>query len=497
MKMKPLLAHKWMLWWAVPALLLLAGCTNDAQRANKSDAVEKELAWKGVSLRLVVAGDKPLAEAIDRLRGEWHASTGADLEVAVVNGEELLGEEPPQADAIIYPAYDLGVLAEREWLRPLPDKVLSGEELAWAEIFEADKTFDANWGSVTYGFPFGSPTLVCFYRKDLLDKLNREPPATWSEYQELAALLADRGKLGDAAPAADAGWSGTIEPLAEGWAGLTLLARAAAYAKHRNHFSTLFDMESMDPLIAGAPFVRALEELVAAKPFILDDALDASPQQVHEAFIGGRCGMALTWSSAAFAGDDNASHTSPSGDELDVGCVELPGSPQAFNPKAEQWDARREGESPRVPLVGIAGRLGSVTVTSEHPEAAFQLLAWLSGAEWSKRVATASGATTLFRRSQVDSSGEWVDSRLGAAGALAYAETVERSLSSADVFAGPRIDGRGRYLAALDQAVRDAVTGKISSEKALENAADEWRKITADLGLDQQRMAYRRSLGLR
>ncbi|MGH7139993.1 MAG: extracellular solute-binding protein, partial [Pirellulales bacterium] len=366
MRMKPLQTHKWMLWWAVPALLLFVGCTSDAQKAKNSDTVEKELPWKGVSLRLVVAGDTPLAEAIDRLRGEWRASTGADLEVAEVNEEELLGEEPPQADAVIYPAYDLGVLAERKWLRPLPGKVLSSEELAWAEILEADKTFDANWGSVTYGFPFGSPTLVCFYRKDLLDKLNREPPATWSEYQQLAALLANREHLGDAAPGADTAWSGTMEPLAEGWAGLTLLARAAAYAKHRNHFSTLFDMESMDPLIAGAPFARALEELVAAKPHISETALDASPQQVHEALLSGRCGMALTWSSAAFAGDDNASHTSPSGDELDLGCVELPGSPQAFNPKAEQWDARREGESPRVPLVGIAGRLGSVTTRSEH-----------------------------------------------------------------------------------------------------------------------------------
>jgi multiple sugar transport system substrate-binding protein len=493
--MRMIAVSKRLLWWAVPTLLF-AGCTNDAQQVN-SEAVDKELPWKGVSLRLVVAGDTPLAGAIDRLRGEWHASTGADLKVAELKEEELLGEDPPQADVVIYPAYDLGVLAERGWLRPLNDKVLSSEDLAWAEIFEADKTYDANWGPVTYGFPFGSPTLVCFYRRDLLDKLDHEPPATWSAYQELAAILADRDKLGDAAPPGDAVWSGTMEPLAEGWAGLILLARAAAYAKHRNHFSTLFDMESMDPLIAGAPFVRALQELVAAKPYILDDALDASPQQVHEMFASGRCGMALTWSSGAFAGEGKASPTSPSGEELDVGCVELPGSPQAFNPKAEQWDARREGESPRVPLVGIAGRLGSVTTQSDHPDAAFQLLTWLSGTEWSRRVSTASGATTIFRRSQVDSSGEWVDPRLGAAGALAYAETVERSLSSADVFGGPRIEGRGRYLAALDQAVHEAVTGKAPSERALENAADEWRKITAELGLDRQRAAYRRSLGLR
>lgn len=482
-------------WWAVPALLLV-GCTNDARHAQNDAAVEKELPWKGISLRLVVAGDRQLAEAVDRLRGEWQASTGADLQVAEINEEELLGDQPPQADAIIYPAYDLGALAERQWLRPLPDKTLSSDDLAWADIFEADKTFDANWGPVTYAFPFGSPTFVCFYRKDLLDRLSREPPANWGEYQELAAALADREKLGDAAPAA-AAWSGTMEPLAEGWAGLTLLARAAAYAKHRNHFSTLFDMETMDPLIAGTPFVRALEELAAAKAYSSDDALDASPETVHEAFVSGRCGMALTWSSAAFGGREKEQPDSTGGEGLDVGCIALPGSPQAFNPKSEQWDARRDGEPPRVPLVGMSGRVGSVTSSSDHPEAAFQLLAWLSGPEWSRRVSTASGATTLFRRSQVDSGGDWGDRRLSAAGAVAYAETIERALTSPDFFGAPRIEGRGRYLAALDQAVRNAVTGKTSSEDALRQAADEWRKITAELGLDRQRAAYRRSLGLR
>jgi multiple sugar transport system substrate-binding protein len=190
--------------WALGVLLLLAGCTSETKHAQNSDLAEKELPWKGVKLRLVVAGDSRLAEAIDRLRGEWHASTGAELEVAEIKEEELLVDQPPQADAIIYPAYDLGMLAQRESLRPLPDKSLSSEELAWAEIFEAEKTFDANWGSATYGFPFGSPTFICFYRNDLLAKLGREPPTTWSEYQELASLLDDRDKLGDAAPAAEA-----------------------------------------------------------------------------------------------------------------------------------------------------------------------------------------------------------------------------------------------------------------------------------------------------
>lgn len=498
MRARPLIKACW-LSWAFAAIISFAGCTGEKRNAARNDAAtKKELPWQGVSLRLVVADDSRLTEAISRMRGEWQATTGAELDVAESTQDELLGEKPPQADAIIYPAYLVGMLAERERLRALPGQALSRDELAWAEIFEADKTFDANWGTETYGYPFGSPTFICFYRQDLLEKAGREPPQTWAEYQNLAERLADRSNLGDAAPAGDAAWSATMEPLADGWAGLTLLARAAAYAKHRNHFSTLFDMETMDPLIAGAPFIRALDELTAAKKQMPEEALDAAPDQVHEAFLRGRCAMALTWTSAAWGNDvTDRSAENMSEKELDIAFVELPGSSEVFNPKSKQWDERRDDEAAHVPLVGMSGRLGSVTAQSKHADVAFQLLAWLSGPQWSQRVCTASGATTLFRSSQVAAGGDWADRRIGPAGALAYAETVERSLSSADSFGAPRIDGRGRYLTALDRAVRDAVRGKASSAEALEQAAGEWRKITDELGLDRQRAAYRRSLGLR
>jgi multiple sugar transport system substrate-binding protein len=474
--------------------LLLAGCTGDKPPAG-SDAVSAnpELPWQGVKVRLLVVGDPRLAKSTGRLRGEWQAATGAELQIAEAAEGDLIDGKLPEVDALLYPAYDMGVLVERGLLRPLPDSELSNSEIAWEEIFESDKTHDASWGSTAYGFPFGSPTLVCCYRKDLLEKLSRQPPRTWPEYEELASLLADRQRLGDSAPAGETPWSGTLEPLAGGWAGLMLLARAAPYAKHRNHYSTLFDMESMEPLVAGPPFVRALDELLAAKRHSSADSLEVSPERAHEALLEGRCGMAITWTSAAFAEAADKPANEP---ELDLGFAALPGSEQAFNPKTEQWDARREEESAQVPLVGISGRLGSVTKNCSQPDAAFHLLGWLSGPQWSGRVSTASGDTMLFRHAHVKSSLEWTDPRLSALAALNYAEVVEQSLGAADFFGAPRVAGRGRYLSALDEAVRAAAGGKQTSEAALEQAADAWRKITAELGMEKQRAAYRRSLGL-
>jgi multiple sugar transport system substrate-binding protein len=482
------------------AMLLLPGCGEPNQPGEGAQTAEKELPWKGVSVRLVVAGDSRLAEAIGQLKGEWRATTGAELDVSEVAETKLVDDK--QADAVIYPAYDLGLLVERDAVRPLPDSELRNPAVAWEDIFEADKTHDASWASTAYGFPFGSPTLVCCYRKDLLQKLGRETPRTWSDYEELASLLAEHKEAGSASDSPSAApWSGTVEPLAKGWAGLTLLARAAAAAKHRNHYSTLFDMESMEPLIAGPPFVRALDELISAKRSMPEEALEASPERAHEALVTGRCGMALTWTSAAFsAGEEKGPSddgSAGSTDDLSIGFAPLPGSPQSFNPKTGQWDARRSDEPSFVVLVGASGRLGSVTKTSSQPAATFQLLGWLSGSQWSERVSTTSGETTLFRKSQLKAARGWADPRIDEAAADEYAETVERALSAAEFFGAPRIAGRHRYLAALDEAVRSAVAGKETSERALGAAAGEWRKITAELGLDQQRAAYRRSLGLR
>src|SRR5487761_1098907 len=134
-------------WWAVPTLLgisLLAGCGHAPKAGGKDAAAVKQLPWQGVKLRLLVVEDAGLAETIGRLRGEWRATTGGDLDVIESPEADLLAGKlsDADADAIVYPAYDLGLLVEGGLLRPLPDKELSNSEVAWEEIFEADKTHE-------------------------------------------------------------------------------------------------------------------------------------------------------------------------------------------------------------------------------------------------------------------------------------------------------------------------------------------------------------------
>ncbi len=476
-------------------LLLLAGCPkSDSDSKNKPAA--RPLA--GVTIRLAVVDDPALTAAVVRVKGEWNAQTGSEFEVIETTEKKLLQAERLPADGVLCPAYLLGVLAERKQIAPVPRKILHSPE--WAGVFSLLKLREAVWGDQAIAVPFGSPVFCCYYRADLLEKLGRRPPKTWEEYKALAKLLA-------AKRAGRAAWCGTIEPLAPGWAGDVLLARAAAYAKHRDNFSTLFDIETMEPLVAGPPFVQALEDLVAAAKFGPSDPLKYDPAAARAAFWNGQCGMALTWPTAAKGRgergegrgqtalvdrSDSRSSLSP----LRVGFVELPGSRRVFNLTNHRWDERADDEDARVPLLTISGRLGVVDKKSDRADAAFQLLLWLSGSDMSPQVSAASGATTLFRQSNLKSPGAWVEKPVPAPAAVQYADATEAALQHEQWLGALRMPGRAEYLAVLDDAVAAAVRGEKTPLDALLEADAKWQKITERLGLGRQKAAYRHSLGL-
>ena len=510
-------------------LLLLAGCPKADSDSNSKPA---ELPLKGVALRLTVVDDSALAAAVVRVKGEWNAQTGSELEVVKTTEEDLLRAKELPGDAVLCPSHLLGVLAEREWIAPVPKPILRNPE--WAGVFDLLKLRETVWGNQTMAVPFGSPVLCCYYRADLLEKLGRRPPKTWSEYQALAKLLAANSpyERWTAEPAPPT-WSGTIEPLAPGWAGLTLLARAAPYAKHRDNYSALFDIKTMEPLVAGPPFVQALEELVAAAKFGPADPLRYDPASARAAFWNGQCGMALTWPTAAEKGrgergegrgKERDKETRRQGDAasealsqspplplslspglpvspsplspLRVGFIELPGSRRVFNLGSRVWDRRADDEDARVPLLSISGRLGVVGKKSANTAAAFRLLLWLSGSQMSPQTSAASPATTLFRQSNLKSPGQWVEKPVSATAAVQYADAIEAALSREQWLGALRLPGRAEYLAALDDAVAAAIHGDKSPIDALLDADAKWQKITERLGLERQRAAYRHSLGL-
>jgi ABC-type glycerol-3-phosphate transport system substrate-binding protein len=270
---------------------------------------------------------------------------------------------------------------------------------------------------------------------------------------------------------------------------------------------------------------RALEELVAASKCGLPEQLQYGPAEVRTAFWQGRCGMALTWPSAATAGtvpifgqrreasarkwdcpppapgEPGTGNLPAKGEKpggIQIGFVELPGSPEVYDRSMPglRFANRAPLDDPHVPLLTVAGRIGVVARESSQAEAARELLLWLSGDQMSPLVSAASPATTLFRRSHLKSPELWVEPAIPRLAAEQYATTTEQTLRREQWVCALRIPGRAEYLAALDDAVQRAIQGKQAPIEALYQAAKRWQEITEKKGVQQQRQAYRHSLGL-
>ena len=427
----------------------------------------------GTSLHVTVVDDPLLAQSIGYLRSEWEAQSGIALEITDLSGDEFDPGRIPDADVVVAPSWMLGPAKSAGWVVPLPERVVQKNESDWSDIFPQIRAHEVTRSGNPMAVPFGSPVPVLYYRPDMLEEAGLDVPATWADY-----VAAAEG-IGDVPPA---------EPLAEGWAGLTLLARSAAYATHPDNLSTLFRISAMEPLIAGAPFVRGLEELVATADAA---SLEMDPAAARAAFWKGKAGMAITWPTAA---DEALAELEP---DFPAGVAELPGSPDVYDLGETSWEKRDKDSDGRVPLVSTAGRVGMVTTGSKWPDASLQLLLWLTDKKWSGQVCSQSVSTTLFRRSHIGIASGWVESPMPDEAAQQYGEAVATALERQQRLLALSIPGRPEYLAALDEAVRAAVRKEKSPQEALDGAAARWQEITEELGVEKQKKAYRASLGLR
>lgn len=466
-------------------LILLSGCSSNDSTPQAEPG--KQLA--GVKLRLVVVDDPAIAAAVRGLKDEWNAETAGEVEVVECKQNELADAASLPGDAVICPAHLLAALAEAKRLASVPHSIAQNADphSAWLKCFSLLRNQEAAWGGEDYGVPLGSPVFCCYLRADLLEKLGRRPPETWQQYIELARSLRETGEKSGVK-------YGTIEPLGRGWAGQVLLARAAAYAKERDKYTTLFDDKSFEPMIAGPPFVRALTELVEAAKLGPPEQLEFDPAAVRAEFWKGTTAMAISWPSASVSG---SRHPAADGSRsVPATFGELPGAMEVYSVSSGTWTRRGEDAGRRVPLLGVAGRVGVVRAESEHVDAAFQLLLWLSDPQWSAQVFAGSPATTLFRSDQIAAAKSWVESSVTAPATQQYAKQTAVTLSRGQFLASLRLPGRAEYLAALDDAVQAAVRGQQTPTGALTKAADKWREISKRLGMNAQKAAYMHSLGL-
>jgi hypothetical protein len=326
-------------------------------------------------LRVLVVNEPGLADAINRLRGEWAECSGGTLNASSATWAEVAAMKQLDTDVIIFPARYLGELCTRDWLRPVRSSVLESQEFNAADVFPVVRQTIMKWGGETIALPLG---------------VVMPNPSAVEQHPSIG-----------------------------------LLNRAASKALSNEHEGVLFDSRTMKPRIISQAFVDALAAISRKK------ISSSSPLDNNE----------------------------------------------------------------KVPVIGFADKLISVTANSHNAASAFKLITWLATPEFSSQIANTGDGSMPVRRSLASSSA-WYKPKLPLNKREELGNLLTEALSGHDYLVVPRIPGIDEYIATLDRAVTAVVDGKMQPRPALEAAAANWERITDAHGRGKQRDAYLKHLGI-
>jgi multiple sugar transport system substrate-binding protein len=462
------------------ALLLLAGCPGAAPTPPLQPHDEVTLA---------VACPDPTAETLIKERGAgWESEQHAHLETVRYDPEA--GPEGTGADVWVVAPWRLPRRAAADALLPVPEALTARDApYKWEGLLPLFRNKLLGWDRTAYAVPLGGDSLVCFYRSDLLGADGKGPPATWEEFADLAKAYHGRPELG--------GFSLPPLPAADDDLDREFFAVAAPFVRRAYHeedpapgetelFSFHFDLTTMEPRLASPGFVHALALLRRLREY-RPAGTAAAPAK---AFAEGKAALCLADASWAktFQGSDKVRDR--------FGVCPVPGSGVVFS--FEKGEPAVE-KANRMPYVGAGGWLAVVPRETKHADAAWDLLAELTGPTASRQIAYEPryGAGP-FRKEHFEHfpvSAFGLDGERGKGLVEGLRQQVEHHGLTNPVLR-LRIPEERAYQRALLEGLRPALAGDVEPDKALEAVAAKWRELGAKKDVATRRAEYLRSLSL-
>jgi ABC-type glycerol-3-phosphate transport system substrate-binding protein len=483
----------------VGLIVAISGCPKTSAPDESATEASSEGDDLGPNpLTLLVLDDDQLGDTIAR---QWSARRNGELTIVNQTSTEFADanfEIAPNIDVLIYPPGMLGELESRDRLLQIPRKVWASEELNKDEFLRHSRSTLVRHGNETWGVPLGAPQFALMYNADRLNELKLEIPKDWDRFGSFI------GKLEKSNPASEKKGDGSrritnIElPLGRHWACQVFLARVAPAIRSRGKLSTVFDRNTLIPLIVELPFVEALAELKK----IADGApeqLELTPAEIYRHVLTGQTIVGMTWPSNTFAVPGPIRKKRDSNRDTNdaaIGFARLPGSAQWWDPDNAQWTVRGPGNEHRVDLMAVTGLMGSVSQSSRNTSTAFNFLQWLSSKSISLVTVVESPLSGPFRASHLGDPVRWTGTEISDSAAQQYGEVIQFANDQDVVLMFPRIPGRQRYLDALDQHIRHCLQGQSEPAAALEAVALEWEEITDALNRKQQAAELRNDAGL-
>ena len=348
------------------------------------------------------------------------------------------------------------------------------------------------WGDEMYGVVYDGNVHNLFYRRDLFENADYQKrfadtygyelqvPDSWEQYHDV-------GKFFNSFDWSGTGQSfGTLEPMGRGTgAWYMLLGRGLSYAKSLGDPYAFFDPDSMKPRINEPGWVQALEDWKRDIEIGPPGAIQQGFSEARPNFTAGRGAMTIDWGdTGTLTYAENSKIRGKTSTAL------VPGANRVFDRKSQAWQQASNGAS-HAPFLAVTAWLFGVPKTAEHKEAAWDLAAYLCNPVSSPiLVAYPDSGIQPSRKKTITETGYLVDAGMHPDDAKSYLDAIGESVGHPNAVLDLRIPGTGEYYNHFDVESARAMSGELSAQEAMDNAAEKWERTTDRLGRDRQRELY-------
>ncbi len=435
----------------------------------------------------------------------WEEKTGATVEWIEVTQAESFQKmyQAISSDTVAFDVLEASGGWEGDLLGgghcvAMPAEYLEGANYDLKDVVPYLQSPTRTWDGVTYGASIDGDMHHFNYRRDVFADADLAaewtaaggegqfgPPTTWQQVQAYSQFF--QGKEFDGQPL-----YGILDSLApSGGVGHYFFnSRASAYAKYPGDPAFFFDPD-MTPRINSPAFVRALEDMVAALPAAPPDQTNAELLRNLDNFLAGTGTMCHWWADIG----SNVYTNDSSLVQGKVGYSVLPGSPDVYNPQTGQFETLPEPNfAPYLAFLGWGLYVMNEADQNGVAAAAWDLVDHLTGRDASLWMNIYPSGMNPWRESHFNAA-DWVQTGFPQEEAQQYLDSIRDSYNHPNRIVDLRIPGQGQYFEAAEAAWTRAITGEVSAQQALDDAATRWNEITDTLGRERQVELYQASLG--
>jgi multiple sugar transport system substrate-binding protein len=425
--------------------------------------------YEGTTVRVIVNAEY-VKYAMTLIETELFDKHGIKLEVEVIPGEafvtktllEFTGGRSPWDLIMFNPTFFADYHRHFEPLEPYVKKLNLNLELD--DIAKEYQSSNMYWGGSLYAMPLDGDIHIMFYNKVAFERPENQqkfkakygydlaPPQTWKQWDDQAAFFNGWG------------WDGGDHNLFG--AGASYKENTYSFIWWRSRFfaygGQYFD-EKMKPLINTKPGIRALEEMVNTIQYYPPGVLLFESEEPKTMLIKGEVPMLCSWTSTGKrVGDPNQSLIIGK-----AGFGVIPG--HQVNGKIIR----------AVPNTG--GRSWAISKYSKVKDATAIVLDFVSSPEQSLKIVMDSKTIMdPWRTSHLTSE----RFRSAFPGAGEYLDSIKESFQY--TVPGVMIPGGDEYQRRVAAAVSQALQKSITPKEALDQAAEDWEKITKRRNLKKQ-----------